>query len=344
MTARVGLVGYGSSGQGIHAPLLHRAGLAVTVVVTGDPVRAAAASAECGAAVVPDLTTLLARDDVDLVVIASPSGVHAAQASACIAAGTPVVVDKPLAVDAQSAYAVVEAARRAAVPLTVFQNRRYDPEFATIRHVVSEGLVGEPVRAELRWERWRPVPKHRWREQADWRDGGGIMLDLHTHLVDQAVLLFGPVRSVYAEVRSWTTVAEDDAFLALHHESGMTTHVGATSVSAAAGPRLRLLGREGAYLLATSGTEETVLTDFPNSPGTHGWLLWGQGRREAVPARHADPADFYQEVAAALDSPDPQGQMPVDPRDAVHVLAVLDAARRSAAHGAVIEVVTPGRP
>lgn len=340
-SVRVGLVGYGMAGREIHAPLVRAAGLTVAAVATRNAERAEAARAEHDAAVVPDLAAMLERDDVDVVVLASPSGVHADQVGQCVAARRPVVVDKPLAVDARSGAAAVAAAGAAGVPLTVFQNRRYDPEFATVAHVLASGLVGEPFRAELRWERWRPVPRRRWREQAPWQEGGGIMLDLHTHLVDQAVLLFGPVVRVYAEVASRSTVSDDDAFLALHHASGMLTHVGATSLSAAPGPRLRLLGREAAYVLATASGQEHALGDLADLDGHHGWLLHGPDRREPVPAQHADPADFYRSVAAALAAPDPQAAMPVDPRDAVHVLAVIDAARVSSATATVVDVVTP---
>lgn len=338
---RAGLVGYGMAGREFHAPLLARAGCEVAAVATRDPGRVAEVGAAYpGAVVVPDLQALLALDDLDVVVLASPTGVHAEQAMACVAAGVAVVVDKPLAVDALRAAAVVAAAAEAGVPLTVFQNRRYDPEFATMRELVSSGVLGELIRAELRWERWRPVPKDRWRENAAAAEGGGIMLDLHTHLLDQAVQLFGPVARVYAEVRAYTTRAEDEAFLACTHVSGMSSHIGATSLSGAAGPRLRLLGRGGTYLLAVAGQEESLLTELGNDATHHGWLLRGS-ERERVQAQHADPVDFYRSVAAALGSADRQAAMPVDPADAVHVLAVIDAARTSAAESRVVEVVTP---
>ena len=339
----VGLAGFGSAGQGIHAPLLRRAGLTVAAVSTANAERAAQATAEHpGVQVVPDLEALLAVPGLDLVVLATPSGGHAEQARQVVEAGLPVVVDKPLATSAPDAQAVVDAAARAGVPLTVFQNRRFDAEHATARELVRGGELGEVFRAEIRWERWRPEPKDRWRENADWRDGGGIMLDLQTHLVDQAVDLFGPVEAVYAEVAARTTRAEDEAFLACRHASGVRSHLGTTSVAAAPGPRLRILGRRAAYVLNEFESDLDIYADLRNHDGDHaGWIYVGEQRRPA-PRAGSTQVDFYRAVAQALAAEDPQAAMPVDPHDAVHTLAVIDAARASAAHGTVVRVETPG--
>lgn len=341
---RVALAGFGSSGQTIHAPLLHEAGCDVVAVSTRDPERAAAARAEFpGTSVVDDLTALLAVPGVDLVVLATPSGAHAAQVRTVIDAGIACLVDKPLAVDAASAADVVRHAAASGVPLTVFHNRRYDPEHATVARVVADGLIGTPFRYEMRWERWRPVPKDRWRENAGPADGGGILLDLHSHLVDAAVQLFGPIASVFATVAAHTTLAEDDAFLVCRHESGVVSHLGATALSGAPGPRVRMLGTTGAYVMADFTGETHVWTAQADAdPGQSGWVYRGD-EREPVARGTSTQADLYRAVAAALESPDPQAAMPVDPWDAVHTLAVIDAARESAAQERVVSVRTPAR-
>jgi predicted dehydrogenase len=342
---RVGLVGYGGAGRGFHAPLIAQASLDLAVVATGNADRASQVRQDLpDAQVVPDLAALLASEGLDLVVLASPSGVHVAQALDVVAAGLPVVVDKPLGVDASSALEAVDAAARAGVPLTVFQNRRYDAEFRTVVQVLADGLVGEVVRAELRWERWRPVPKQRWRENAPPEEGGGLLLDLFPHLVDQAHLLFGPVETVYAELAALTTVGEDAAFLSCRHTSGVVSHLGSTSLAAAPGPWLRLLGRAGAYLVGGLDGEPTAFSEWQPPDADHlGWLVQPDGPRQPVGRVPGDQADFYREVAQALSEADPQAAMPVDPHDSVHALAVIDAARTSAQSGRVVEVVTPGR-
>jgi predicted dehydrogenase len=341
---RVALAGFGSSGQTIHAPLLHEAGCRVVAVSTRDPERGAAAEASFpGTEVVPRLEDLLAVPGVDLVVLATPSGSHAEQVKAVVDAGVACLVDKPLAVDAAGAAEVVRHAEAARVPLTVFQNRRFDAEHGTVARVVAEGLVGTPFRYEMRWERWRPVPKDRWRENASAAEGGGLLLDLHSHLVDAAVQLFGSVTTVFATVEARTTTAEDDAFLVCRHDSGVVSHLGATSLAGAPGPRVRLLGTAAAYVMADFPGESNVWRDQADADAAHsGWLHRGE-EREPVAKASVRQADLYRAVEAALASDDPQGAMPVDPWDAVHTLAVLDAARVSAAQERVVTVVTPTR-
>jgi predicted dehydrogenase len=341
---RVGLVGYGGAGRMFHAPLLSRAGLDIVAVATSSRERADQVAQDVPSArVVRDLEALLRFGGLDLVVLASPTGVHVDQALRVVDAGIPVVVDKPLGVDASSALTVVDAAARAGVPLTVFQNRRYDSEFHTLAQVVTDGLVGDVVRAELRWERWRPVPKERWRENAPPEQGGGVLLDLFSHLVDQVQVLFGPIETVYAETFVHTgTVAEHTAFLSGRHESGVVSHLGSTALAAAPGPWLRLLGRQGAYVVGGLGEEVTAFLEWQPLDAEHlGWLV-RDGERMPVRRVRSDQADFYRQVAMALTADDPQAAMPVDPRDAVRTLAVLDAARVSAAGGRVVDVITPG--
>ena len=340
----VGLAGFGSSGRGIHAPLLLQAGMTVAAVSTASAQRAEQVRQEVpGARVVADLDALLAVGGLDVVVLATPSGLHAHQARQCIDAGIAVVVDKPLATDAADAYEVVEAARSAGVALTVFQNRRFDAEHVAARETVASGRLGEVFRHEFRWERWRPIPKDRWRENAPATQGGGILLDLHSHMIDAAVDLFGPIDTVYAEVASRTTAAEDDAFLACRHTSGVLSHLGATSVSAAPGPRVRILGMHGAFLL--NQFEDDGVSIYPDldhaGPAQCGWVYEGT-QRAPVTRPAAGQGDFYRQVSLALASQTRQADMPVDPYDAVHTLAVIDAARASAANAVVAQVRTPG--
>lgn len=340
MTPRVALLGYGSAGRGIHAPLLSAAGAPPAVVVTANPGRAAEAAADLPAAlVVPDLPAALSAG-ADLVVVASPSGAHVENALACLDAGIPVVVDKPLAVDAAGARAVVGRAADLGVPLTVFQNRRWDDENRTLARLLADGALGTVHRFERRWERWRPVPKDRWRENAPAEQGGGVLLDLGPHLVDAALHLFGPVVAVYAETAAWTTRAEDEAFLALEHASGVRSHLGASSVAGTPGPRTRVLGSAGAYVVTRFESEQHAFGGFDDADGCTGWLVAGEERRP-VPTAPGGHGDFYPAVLAALAAGDAaarQAAMPVDPRDAVATAVVLDAARASAAEGRVVRL------
>src|SRR5690606_19735304 len=131
----------------------------------------------------------------------------------------------------------------------VFHNRRLDAEQLTLRALLGRGELGTVHRFERRWERWRPQPRDRWKENDI--VGGGLLLDLGTHLVDSAVQCFGPVESVYAELRALTTPTEDEVFLSLRHADGVVSHLEAGSLTGAPGPRTRALGDQGAYLVTS---------------------------------------------------------------------------------------------
>lgn len=325
---RVGLVGYGDAGRGIHARLLREAGHRVTDVVTRDPSRSASAHGDWLDVTVHDDVAGLLRGRPDVVVVASPTGRHVEHVAAVVAAGLPVVVDKPLALDEVGARQLVLAAERAEVPLTVFQNRRWDTEQLTLRRLLTGGELGTVHRFERRWERWRPVPKDRWKENAV-GDGGGLLLDLGAHLVDSALDLFGPVATVHAELRALLTPTEDDVFLALEHTSGTISHLWAGALVGAPGPRTRALGSAGAFLVTEFEGEPTPFAALAPGPGMAGWLVRGD-TTTPVPQAPGGHADFYRAVPAWLRGSAPA---PVDPWDAVRTARVLDAARRSARDG-----------
>ncbi|GAA1403631.1 Gfo/Idh/MocA family protein [Oerskovia paurometabola] len=336
---RVGLVGYGGAGRGIHARLAREAGLVVTAVVARDPGRRAAAEEDWpGVRLHDDLAGLLGeRGTYDVVVIASPSALHAEHAAQVSRAGVPFVLDKPIALDGAQAAEVVATAAATGTPFTVFQNRRWDPEQLTLRSVLAAGDLGRVHTFERRWERWRPVPQQRWKENDP--VGGGLLLDLGPHLVDSATQLFGPVRSVYAELRALTTPTEDDVFLTLHHTPSdgheVVSRLWAASVVGAPGPRTRVLGDAGAYVVTTFENDASPFEVFDEAApaGTEGWVTRGR-ERVPVPRAPGGHADFYRAVAAWIDG----GPVPVDPADAVRTAHVLDVARDSARTGRRLEV------
>lgn len=338
MALQVGLIGYGLAGAAFHAPLLAAdPAYALAAIVTRDPGRRAAArAAHPGAVLLDDAAQLHGADlDLDLVVVASANRSHVALAQAAIDAGVAVVVDKPLAPTAAEAAALVTRAREAGVLLTVFQNRRWDGDLLTLRSLLEHGELGRVHRFESRFERFRPGPRDgAWRELADPAEGGGVLLDLGPHLVDQAVQLFGPVTDVYGEVRTVRAgaVVDDDAFVALTHASGVRSHLWMSAIAADLGPRLRVLGDRAAYVKHGLDVQEERLRAGadPNAEGfaaeprdRWGRLVSGDDALP-VPTRDGDYAAFYRELAGALAH---GGPPPVDPADHVRVLELLEAAR-----------------
>src|SRR5262249_31634614 len=152
-------------------------------------------------------------------------------------AGVPVVVDKPFAATAREGRAMEREARDRGLAIIPFQNRRWDGDFLTVRRLVGEGALGSVTRFESRFERWGLVPKQRWMQPGA-AMAEGIVYDLHTHLIDQALVLFGPVTHVYAETdrRRAGVQVDDESFIAMTHTSGVRSHLGATLVAAEIGP------------------------------------------------------------------------------------------------------------
>ena len=199
---RVGLVGYGLGGSTFHAPLISATpGLELAAIATSDAGRVQAAAARYPQArIVPAADQLFTMAPaLDLVVVSTPHHTHAPLARAALAAGCHVVVDKPFAVSADEARELAALAARYGRLAIPFQNRRWDADILTLQRLLREGALGTVHRFESRYERWRPTPKPRWTVEGAGARGEGLLLDLMVHLVDQALLLFGPARDVYAE-------------------------------------------------------------------------------------------------------------------------------------------------
>jgi predicted dehydrogenase len=349
---RVGLVGYGLAGSVFHAPLIAATeGLALDTVVTSNPERQQQARAEF-----PDVRVAATPDelfdraaDLDLVVIASPNKTHVPLASTALKAQLPVVVDKPIAGTAAEARELAALAEERGVLLSVFQNRRWDNDFLTLRKLLAEGALGDVWRFESRFERWRPQPKGGWRESGDPAEIGGLLYDLGSHVVDQALVLFGPVTTVYAEsvIRRAGAETDDDTFIALTHAGGVRSHLYVSATAAQLGPRFRVLGSQAGYVKYGLDPQEAALREGER-PGAGTGLgvepesMWGRvgsgespltGGGRPEPTLPGDYPAYYAAVAKALLEGGPN---PVNAREAAAALDVLEAARRSARDGVAV--------
>jgi len=346
---RVGLLGYGIAGAVFHAPLIASTpGLTLDAVVMSNPERQAQVQKACPDAAVVDRAFALWEREPDLVVVATPNRTHVPLALAALDAGIPVVVDKPFAPTADEGRRLVERARSLGLFLTVFQNRRWDADFLTVRRLLDEGALGTVTRFESRYERWRPNLRDNWRELAGADEAGGLLFDLGSHLIDQALHLLGPVTSVYGELdrRRAGSAVDDDAFVALTHASGVRSHLWANALAAQLGPRFRILGDRAGFTKYGMDVQEDALR-AGGRPGDPRWgeeppSQWGRlgadGSSSDVPSVPGAYQEFYAGVVAALRDGAPP---PVDPLDAVAALEIIDAARRSALEGRVVHLDAP---
>jgi predicted dehydrogenase len=337
---RIGLVGYGFGGRWFHAPLLRSAEECAFVgVVTASAERRALVAQDDPALATFDSLEALAATGAEAVAISTPAETHSALTDRALELGLAVVCDKPFALDAAAALRSVELAERGGLPLSPYQNRRWDSDFLTVRDLADRGVLGELTRFESRFERLDPDP-------GPPPSGGGTLRDFGSHLVDQALVLMGPVTSVYAEWHLLDNGLDDDVFVALTHESGAHSHLWGSWRQGAPGPRFRVTGTTGGYVVGgpMDGQEELLLAGHTPASlgpawGTEPANRWGRVHRgddgEIVPTLPGAWNGFYPAFARAVRG---LGPVPVNARDAVATATVLDAARRSATEGGVIGI------
>jgi predicted dehydrogenase len=343
----VGIIGYGLAGRLFHAPFIAcTPGLVVRRVVTSDPQRVTdLARDHPGVQAVGSVDDVLSPD-VDLVVVASPSGLHAEHARRVLDAGRHVVLDKPPAATADEFAGLVEQAERVDRQLIVFHNRRWDSDYLTLQTVL--GGLGRVHRFETRMERWRPTGKGGWRESGATTDLGGLRYDLGPHLVDQALQLFGPVTEVWARSQAPRGIGspDDDVLACLVHGGGTTTVLSASLATALPGPRYRVLGSAGAALLTEGDTQEDRLRagERPAVEGTG----WGREPGRAATVALGDPlrlrevpylAGAWPAFYAGVRDCVLHGRLaPVSCESALATMRVLDAMGESARTGRTVRM------
>lgn len=332
---KVALIGYGFAGKTFHAPLIRAApGMDLHLVATSQPevVRADLP----GVRTVASLSEALDDPDVEMVVIATPDGVHAEQATAALKAGKAVVIDKPFALNHADAAAVVAMAEERGLLLSVFHNRRWDADFLALKREIERGRLGRVVTAESRFDRHRPVVRDRWREAP----GAGCWLDLGPHLIDQMLVLFGlPVGiSCSLAIQRDGGLSPDWAHAVLRYDEGLRVVLNASMVVAAPEVRFAVHGTSASWLKGGLDVQEEQLKSGM-APGAPGWgvdprpATWvdgAAGARSSAPGPAGDYPAYYAAVAAALRG---EGGNPVPPDQALAVMRVLDAGAESARSG-----------
>lgn len=345
---RWALAGYGAGGRTFHAPLLTSApGLDLVAVVTGSPERQAQVRDELPGVVTVGSLAELPALDVAGVTITTPSATHATLAHEALDLGLHAVVDKPFALDFRSAAELVTHAERAGRLLVPYQNRRWDSDFLTVRRLLDDGALGRVHTFVSRIERFRPV-KSSW-HGATAKQGGGVLLDLGPHLVDQAVQLFGSVVAVHADLQTVRAGAgaEDQVEMHLTHAGGVHSTLAAGLAAAAPGPRFQVNGDRAGYVVDGFDGQEDQLkgghtpADLGPAWGAEPESAWGRlydgsGAGEPVPSARGAWDTFYPAVADAVRGIAPP---PVAATDAVATAWVLDAARTSAAEGTVVRLI-----
>ncbi len=275
-TIHGGVIGFGLGGRIFHAPFLHAIdGLELTAILQrqGD----AAAQAYPHVRIVRSMQELLAQKDLDLIVISTPPATHFDLARQALEADKHVVLDKPFVATSKEARQLIELARARKRVLSVYQNRRWDGDFLTLKKLLASGELGRVVSMETRFERYRPaVRANGWQEQDV--PGNGLVHDIGAHLADQALVLFGTPESVCADVRydREGTVVNDGFAIHLRYPR-LRVSMYATLIACAPGPRYVLHGTNGSYVKYGLDPQEDALKGGATLGGPH----WGEEAESA---------------------------------------------------------------
>jgi predicted dehydrogenase len=336
---RAALVGFGFAGRVFHAPLISATpGLRLAVV--GSSQKDAVAAAYPDTEVV-DAQRAITHRDVDLVVIATPNDSHAPLAASALRAGKHVVVDKPFTITLAEARSLAALAMQSGRLLSVFQNRRWDSDFRGIRRELTAARVGEVVELRSEFSRFRPEVRDRWRERPG--PGSGIWYDLGPHLIDQALLLFGPPDTVFADLQVQRNGGSAvDWFQAVLGYGRRRVILESSMLAAETGARFVVRGTRGS-LLKRSGDPQEAQIRGGERPGSQWWghdpdpLIFVAG--ESLPAVEigAPPGNWLVYYEAMRDAVRGAGEVPVTPAQATTVMAVIEAGLHSSAERRVVE-------
>ncbi|WP_105031985.1 Gfo/Idh/MocA family oxidoreductase [Arthrobacter ruber] len=335
---RTAVLGFGVSGKVFHAPLIEAdPDYSLDVIVTANPARAGlAAQSYPGARIIGTAEELFTALDsgeleLDLLVLGTPPGTHVELANKAFDRGLNVVVDKPFVPTSAEGEILIERAAGAGVMLTVFQNRRWDADYLTLKKLLDDGALGQVRSFESRFEWWMPEGFGNWRDEATIAEGGGILHDLGAHLIDQAIELFGPVSGTYGETAAYTpgSGADQDSFVSLQHRSGVRSRLWMNGLAAQVGARFHVLGSTAGYTTWGLDGQEAALASgmlpthekYGVEPDSRWGLLGVDGATVPVPAERGSYPTFYTLLAAALRDGTPP---PVDPARSVAVLRIIE--------------------
>lgn len=331
---QVALVGYGFAGKTFHAPVISAIhGMQLTHIVSSraEKIRRDWPSVT----VLSTIEEACANPSIDLIVVATPNTSHFELAQKSLAAGKHVVVDKPFTLTVADAEKLLAHAAAAGRVLSVFQNRRWDGDFLTIRRLLDDGTLGEVTHFELHYDRYRPHPQQRWREIAG--PGSGIWFDLGPHLIDQALQLFGLPDAVFADLavqrKTGSTV---DYFHVLLRYGSRRVILHGESLASADLPRFIIHGTLGSYIKFGIDSQEEALKRG-EKPGGPGWgadprpgmlYAWKNGELQtaSVPALAGNYMRYYEAVRDAITRDAPN---PTTPQDILDVMTILETAIQS---------------
>lgn len=332
----VGLVGYGLSGATFHAPLL-------SVLEEFEVLKVVSSNQEkvlqdlSGVEVVKSLEEVLEDPAIDLVVITTPSGLHYEMAKQTLMAGKHVILEKPMVVETWEAEDLIKIAEEKQLLLSVYHNRRWDNDYLTVKKLVSDGMLGEVNTYQVHFDRFRPEVRDRWREKQG--PGSGTLYDLGSHLIDQALHLFGKPNYILADIFGQRENAETDDYFHLtlgYSKLRVILHSG--SIVPSNGPRFQVHGSKGSFVkYGIDGQEDALKSgqkpiddswgaDEPQLYGTLNTIEGEKVKTQTIETLHGSYLTYYQKIAESIND---GKSAPVTGQEGLLVIKMIEAAQKS---------------
>lgn len=347
---RTGLAAYGMSGQVFHAPFIStNPHFELTAVAERSKELSRAKYPH--ARIVRSFDELIGIDELDLIVVNTPDSTHYDYARRALLAGKHVVVEKPFTTTAEEGEALTALAAEKGLTLSVYQNRRWDCDFLTVKEILSKGLLGRLVEFESTFPRYRNFIKpNTWKETGE--SGGGLTYNLGAHLIDQAVQLFGMPQAVFADISTLRTGGKVDDYFIIHllkpaKAPEVKITLKASYLMCESEPRFVLHGTEGSYVKHGLDPQEADLTKglLPDTPhwGEEAPAQWGilhtekDGNvlREPYPTLPGNYGAFYENIYQAIRHGRP---LQSDARGVIGVIRLIEAAWQSSRTQQVINL------
>jgi len=333
---KVGIVGYGLSGATFHAPLLSVLDeFEIVKVVSSkqDVVKKDLGDVE----VVSSLDKVLEDASIELVVITTPSGFHFEMAKQSLYSGKHVILEKPMVVETEEAEELIQIAEEKKLLLSVYHNRRWDNDFLTVKKLINDGTLGEINTYQVHFDRFRPVVRDRWREKKG--PGSGMLFDLGSHLIDQALHLFGLPKFVQADVFAQRENGEtDDYFHVVLGYERLRVILHSGSIVPSDGPRFQIHGTKGSFIKYGIDGQEAALKDGrkpideswgADDPQFYGKLVTIDGEKEnhkIIPTLYGSYGTYYKKIAESI----LEGKnAPVTAQEGLSVIRIIEAALKS---------------
>ena len=293
------------------------------------------------------LEELLADELVELVVVNTPNTTHYDFAKQALLAGKHVICEKPFTATVAEAEELIKLAAKQNKQLSVFQNRRYDSDYRTIKKVLDEKLLGDIVEAEFHFDRYKEELSPKQHKETP-ISGTGCLYDLGSHLIDQALQLFGMPHAVFADIAVMRPVSKvDDYFELLLYYPVHRVRVKASYQVREALPGYVIHGSKGSFIKPKTDMQEEQLQSgmlptadgYGTEPESEKGLLHteldGKIIKEYIPSLKGNYTDYYEGIYQAIRNNQP---LPVTAEDGMKVIKIIEAAFQSSKERKVIDL------